>query len=93
MSLRRFCLQLRTALAVALALAFFATVSFAQKSGKGRYINIPLTRDAKQNGYKIYQRGRYEINFTATGVIDPATDDKLRGITLRPRERRPRCKN
>lgn len=56
-----------------------ATASFAQKSGKGRYTSIPLTKGAKKDGYKIYQRGRDEINFTATGVMNPATGEKLQG--------------
>ena len=66
-------------LTVVFVTALVAIASFAQKGGKGRYIHIPLTKDARQNGYKIYQRGRDEINFTATGVVDPDTGDKLRG--------------
>lgn len=68
-----------TASAVALTVTLSTSILFAQKSGKGRYINIPLSRDTKKDGYKVYQRGHDEINLTATGVIDPTTGKRLQG--------------
>jgi len=62
---------------ISFIIAFAAIDALAQKGGKGRYRKVPLTKNAKKNGYKVTEPSRQQYFLQIFGAEDPITKRKL----------------